>query len=84
MGIALWLVAGGTAFALGRLIPYLRPRVLGELTVSLLVSVVLGGIATALDFGGWNELEWRAALFVLMGTFSVIAVYRLLTPEVTA
>jgi len=83
MGIALWLAAGGIACVAARLLPFRRRRFLGELAIALIVAAALGGVATALDFGGWNELEWRAALFVLTGTFAVIAVYRLLTPEVT-
>ena len=78
MGIAFWLFAGGTACALGRFIPKLRQPWIGELLIALIASPIFGGIATALDFGGWRELDWRAELFVLSGSFTAIGVYRLL------
>lgn len=78
MGIALWLVAGGTACALGRFIRKLRQPLLGELLVALVCSVILGGIATAFDFGGWREPDWRAGLFVLLGSFTAIGFFRLI------
>jgi hypothetical protein len=78
MGIALWLLAGGTAFALTRFIRNLRQRFLAELFVALFSSAILGGIATALDFGGWREPDWRAGLFVFIGSFTAIGLIRLL------
>jgi hypothetical protein len=78
MGIALWLLAGGTAFALTRFIRNLRQRFFAELLAALLSSVILGGIATALDFGGWREPDWRAGLFVLLGSFTATGLLRLL------
>jgi uncharacterized membrane protein YeaQ/YmgE (transglycosylase-associated protein family) len=78
MGIALWLFAGGTAGTLARVIRKLRQRFLGELFVALISSVLLGGIATALDFGGWREPDWRAGLFALLGSFTAIGFFRLI------
>ncbi|HEY4640039.1 MAG TPA: hypothetical protein VII75_01725 [Thermoanaerobaculia bacterium] len=76
MGVALWLLAGGTACILGRFIRKLRQHPAGEWIVALLSSLILGVIATALDFGGWRELDWRAGLFVFVGSFSAIGFYR--------
>jgi len=78
MGIALWLFAGGTVCTVARVIRKLRQPFLGELLVALVSSVLLGGIATALDFGGWRELDWRAGLFVLLGSFTAIGFFRLI------
>jgi hypothetical protein len=76
MGLALWIAAGLTAFAAARLMPFLRPRVVGELVAAVASAVTLGAAATALDFGGWREPDWRAGLFVLLGTFAAIALRR--------
>src|SRR5690348_9398945 len=78
MGIALWIVAGGTACMLARFIRKLRQHWLGELLVALAASMLLGAGATALDFGGWREIDWRAGLFVLFGSFCAIGLFRIL------
>lgn len=78
MGIALWLAAGGTACVAARFIRKLRQSWPGELAVSLVSAILLGAIATALDFGGWAEADWRAGSFVLFGSFTAIGSYRLL------
>jgi hypothetical protein len=36
-----------------------------------------GVLATALDFGGWNEIDWRAALLAAIAAFGAIGVMRL-------
>ena len=90
MGVALWLVAGGTACIPARFIRNLRQRWPGELAIALVSALLFGALATALDFGGWRELDWRAGLFVLCGSFTAIGLIRLLRsrfpfhPEVTA
>lgn len=38
-----------------------------ELAAAVSVAVALGVLATALDFGGWNEPDWRASLLALLG-----------------
>ena len=50
---------------------------IAELLAVVIAALLLGGIATALDFGGWNELDWRAALFVLFGCLAISGVLRL-------
>lgn len=47
-----------------RVVPVLRQtQWLSDLAVSVGVALIAGFAATALDFGGLNELDWRAGLF---------------------
>lgn len=79
MGIALWLLCGTAVFTICRAVPPGRPeRWAGELTTALAVSFLAGVAATALDFAGWNEVDWRAGAFVLGCAFGAIACGRLL------
>jgi hypothetical protein len=78
MGTALWLVSGAAAFALARVIPWGRAASWrAELVASLLAAFLLGAVATAADFGGWNEPDWRAALFALFGALAAAGIVRL-------
>lgn len=80
MGLAMWFTSGLAAFLLARIIPFARGRGwLGELLVALTVAAVFGLTATALDFGGWRELDWRAGLFAFLGAFTAAGVFRLVT-----
>jgi hypothetical protein len=64
-------------FAASRAIPPGRPpRYGGELITALLISFGAGLAATALDFGGWNEIDWRAALFVAACAFAALGCHR--------
>lgn len=45
------------------------------MTVS--AAFLLGVAATALDFGGWHEPDWRAALFAFLGALAAAALFRL-------
>jgi len=85
VGIALWFLCGLAAFAVARVVPFARRRPWGELTIALLAALALGIAATALDFGGWNELDWRAGVFCFFGSFAgagaVRAVQSLATPN---
>ncbi|HUP61642.1 MAG TPA: hypothetical protein VNA69_14625 [Thermoanaerobaculia bacterium] len=77
MGITLWLASGVFAFLLARIVPLARrPRWLPELALGILVAFLLGVLATALDFGGWAELDWRAAAFSGCGSFAAIGMLR--------
>jgi hypothetical protein len=77
MGIALWMTCAAVVFFAIRNIRSGRPAGwIGELFAAAIGALVLGGIATALDFGGWNELDWRAALFVLFGLMAIAATIR--------
>ena len=64
MGIALWAVCGIIAMVVARIVPVLRQtQWLSDLLLSLLGALIGGVVATLLDFGGWNQLDWRAGLF---------------------
>jgi uncharacterized membrane protein SirB2 len=78
MGIVLWLIAGATAFAIARIVPFARSaRWFGEILVTLSAAILLGLAATALDFGGWREPDWRAGLFTFLGAFAAAGLFRL-------
>lgn len=80
MGLGLWIAAGLAAWVVARLIPFARPKFwLVELALSILAAVLLGVAATAGDFGGWREPDWRAGLFAFFGAFAVAGVFRLVT-----
>jgi hypothetical protein len=77
MGIALWMTCAAAVFLAIRNIRFGRPAGwMGELFVVVIVALVLGGIATALDFGGWNEVDWRAGVFVALGSFAIAGAIR--------
>jgi len=79
MGIALWLGCATVIFFIARSVSYARPRPwIGELFTSLISALALGVTATALDFGGWNELDWRAALFVAFGVAAIVGALRII------
>lgn len=78
MGIALWVVCSVAAFLLARMLPWRRrSRWRGELLVTLLAGLALGVAATALDFAGWKEPDWRAGLFVFLGALAAAGLFRL-------
>lgn len=78
MGIALWVVMSVAAFVLARMAPWRRrPVWIGEVAVSLAAGLLLGAVATALDFGGWSEPDWRAGLFVFLGALAAAGTFRL-------
>jgi hypothetical protein len=83
MGIALWMACALVVFFTIRNIRFGRTAGwIVELFSVVIGALVLGGIATALDFGGWNEVDWRAGLFVLFGSMAfggAIRVGRLFT-----
>jgi hypothetical protein len=80
MGIALWLACGITAFAVARIIPLLRlAQWWPELVAAALTAVGAGLAATALDFGGWNELDWRGGVFAFLCAFALAALVRVIT-----
>src|SRR5438067_1776182 len=63
MEIALWLLCALVVFFTIRNIRLLRPAAwIGELFAVVIAALLLGGVATALDFGGWNELDWRTRI----------------------
>jgi len=79
VGIALWITAGALASLIARLIRPAQPQSWWlEPVIALLAATILGFVATALDFGGWNEPDWRAAAFAFAGTLAVTAGARIL------
>ena len=76
VGIAVWVVCGVVAFTLARVIPLARRRPWAELAVTILTALLLGAAATAYDFGGWNEPDWRAGLFSFFGSFAAAGAVR--------
>ena len=78
MGIGLWVLSGVAAAALSRALPFGRDRKwLVESAAALAAAFLLGVVATMLDFGGWNEVDWRAGLFAGAGAFAVIGILRI-------
>ena len=74
----MWALCGVAAAALARLVPVGKDqRFLTEGFVALGTALLLGVIATILDFGGWNELDWRAGIFAGTGAFAAIGLLRL-------
>lgn len=79
MGFVTWLGAGVIAAIVSRMIHAGERRgFLLELTVALLLASAAGLAATALDFGGWSELEPRAIAFAALVAFAGIGAMRLL------
>ena len=77
MGIALWLAGGVLAFVTARLIPHGRNGWVPEAIVAVLAAVALGLVATYLDFGGWEETDWRAPVFAAFGSLALLGLVRL-------
>jgi hypothetical protein len=48
------------------------------LLVALVASLLAGFTATALDFGGWAEIDWRAGAFVICCAFAGVGSARAL------
>ena len=79
MGIALWSGCALVVFFVVRSVPYARPAGwIGDLFTALIGALAMGLAATALDFGGWKEPDWRAALFVSFGSAAMIGAVRLI------
>jgi predicted MFS family arabinose efflux permease len=77
MGAALWVASALGLFLIARIVPPgRRQNYLLELVIALTVAILCGVAATALDFGGWRTTDWRALLFVLLGTSAAIGALR--------
>jgi peptidoglycan/LPS O-acetylase OafA/YrhL len=77
MGIALWMACAIAIFIAIRRVPFGRPAPwIAELIAVIVSAFILGALATALDFGGWNEPDWRAALFILFGSAAIAGAVR--------
>jgi hypothetical protein len=78
VGIAFWIVCGIVALGIARIVPIRRGTVSGELVTAAITALLAGLVATALDFGGWKEPDWRAGAFVFLVALSALAILRLL------
>ncbi len=79
MGVALWVLCGVAAFAASRAIRSGRPGGSAfELMMALIAALAAGLTATWLDFGGWNEVDWRAGAFALAGSLAAVGAGRTL------
>lgn len=77
MGAALWIATGVAACLIARTVPVGRRRSFAlELVVAVVTAATLGVLATALDFGGWNEPDWRAGLFAFLGAAAAAGALR--------
>jgi len=73
----MWAFSGFVAAAVSRLLPFGRDeRWMAEAAIALVTALLLGLVATFLDFGGWNELDWRAGLFTGLGALGAIGIRR--------
>lgn len=71
-GIVAWLIA--------RIIPFSRQTHWKTELVTAIVAALLAGVAaTILDFGGWQDLDWRSAAFALCVALAVDGVVRAIT-----
>jgi len=78
VGIGLWIVAGAGAALLARLSDAGRSRILLELFIGISAAALAGLTATALDFGGTREPDWRAGLFTFFAALTAVGVLRLI------
>ncbi|HXG58427.1 MAG TPA: hypothetical protein VNL91_05355 [Thermoanaerobaculia bacterium] len=76
MGVAVWIASGAAATLLARIVPPRHPWSGIDPALSGLSAIGFGTLATLLDFGGWREPDWRAALFVFLATFGLAGVRR--------
>ena len=69
------MVAGGAAWIIARFVPAsAMPNT--EAVATFVVANLAGLPATALDFGGWREPDWRAGAFVFFCVAAAIGVIR--------
>ena len=74
----MWIVSGVGAALLARVAEAGRSR--GwflEMVVGTVAAIAAGLAATAMDFGGWREPDWRAGLFSFFVALSAVGVMRL-------
>jgi hypothetical protein len=77
MGIATWLVSAAAALTLARTLLLRGPLSLrAESVLACAAACCYGLVATALDFGGWNEPDWRAAVFAFLGALTSLPLAR--------
>lgn len=73
----MWIICGLAATLVARVMPAGRTsRWLVEALIAVMAAVVLGFVASALDFGGWKEIDARAAALAAAGAFAMIGLTR--------
>ena len=78
MGFGTWLLAGAGALLLARLVRPGRPRRWWPETLAALAAAAAAGLAaTAMDFGGLREPDWRAASFAFFVSAAMLGLGRL-------
>jgi uncharacterized membrane protein SirB2 len=77
MGAASWVMSGIAAFLIARIIPF-SPQTCWkrELVTALLAALIAGVAATILDFGGWQQLDWRSAAFAFCVALAAVGIVR--------
>jgi hypothetical protein len=79
MGAALWLASALSIFFAARIVPSGRSHnYFTELIVAVAAALACGILATAVDFGGWRDPDWRAVVFVLLGASAATGAHRAL------
>ena len=68
------------AFVIARIIPFSR-QIHGktELVTAVLAALLAGVAATVLDFGGWQDFDWRSAAFAFCVALATAGVVRAIT-----
>lgn len=75
----MWIVTGAGAALLARLVEAGRPAGwLLEVVLGIGAAGAAGLAATAFDFGGWREPDWRAALFTFFAASAAVGLLRLI------
>ena len=81
MGVVLWVACGLVAFAVARSVPIRRRAPLAEVTAAAAAAALAGLVATALDFGGVGELDWRAAVFAFFAAAAAVGGLRIVISD---
>lgn len=77
MGLFSWIAAGVVVAVVLRLVRAgWRGAAWVELVVAIVAAFAAGVGATALDFGGWSELDWRAIAFCSLVAAAAIGAIR--------
>jgi len=80
VGVASWFLSGIAAFVIARIVPFSRQtHWKKELVTAIAAALAAGVAATLLDFGGWQELDWRSAAFAFCVALAVAGVVRAIT-----
>jgi uncharacterized membrane protein SirB2 len=80
VGVASWFLSGIAAFLIARIVPFSRQtHWKTELVTATVAALAAGVAASLLDFGGWQELDWRSAALAFCVALAVAGVVRAIT-----